>query len=159
MRKEKPTGKEIKEKSKKSKLDKKDTVEEKKEGKKVKFTPNKLELESMEMLEEGHIVGVLEHEFGEKEGTLPPGKYNIYVAKVNGEWQGFAESDGKIKAEASKVNVKKHHYGDCKVKKPEFEFESICTTVCVVPICLLPWPFPCWCLVEVKTCFNVWGFC
>ena len=152
MRKDKPTGKEISEKSKKIKLNEEEAIEEKKEGKKVKFTPNISKVESMEELEDGFIVGVFEHEFEAKEKTLPPGKYNVFIAKVNGEWQGFAESDGIIKGEAAKVSIERHYWEDLKKTKPSFEFKSICSIQCVR-----------WCnghcLVTVTTCYWVWIFC
>ncbi len=144
MRKEKPTGKEISEKSKEIKLDKEKTTEEKFEGKKIKFTPSILEPESMEDLEQGQVIGILDHEI-ERKGKLPPGKYNIFIAKVNGEWQGYAESNGNIDIEASSVTVKRHHWGDCKHKKPSFKFSRICVTVCIKPVLFF-------CLVSVTVC-------
>jgi len=50
MRKEKPSGKEISEKSKKIKLLKDKSIEAEKKGKKIKFTP--VELEKLNSVEE-----------------------------------------------------------------------------------------------------------
>ena len=148
----KPTGKEIAEKSKHVKFDEEKAVKEIKEGKEIKFKPVKLKLEKIEDLEEGQIIGELEHEFDKTEGKLPPGKYNLYVAKVDGEWTSYAESDGEIKAESKKVKIENHPWGEQKHKKSKFKFESICVSVCIVH-------FIFWCLVEVTVCFDIWIFC
>lgn len=101
-------GKEIKEKAKKMKLDTAKVVHGKKNGKSVKFNVAKLEhVKSVKDLEQGEVVGVLENELAGDETNLPPGKYNVYVKKVNGEWKAYAESDGKVVAEAARVTVEK----------------------------------------------------
>lgn len=148
----KPTGKEIAEKRKTVKFDEEKAVKEIKEGKEIKFKPAKLKLEKIEDLEEGQIIGELEHEFEEREGKLPPGKYNIYLAKVDEEWVSYAESDGKIKAETKKVKIEKHAWGEHKHEKPKFKFESVCVGVCLVHFLI-------WCLVSVRVCFYIGPFC
>ncbi|MCK4239580.1 MAG: hypothetical protein KAX33_10685, partial [Candidatus Lokiarchaeota archaeon] len=105
MRKEKPTGREIAERSKAIKLDKDRFVDAEKKGKKIKFTPTKLPpLKSLDELEEGQVIGVLENELEGDETDLTAGKHNIFIANVNGEWHGFAETGGKITAEAARVS-------------------------------------------------------
>ncbi len=147
MRKEKPTGKEIAEKSKKIKLKKEEAIEFEKKGKKIKFTPAEIPpLNSIEELEDGLIIGALENELEGDETKLPPGKHNIFVAKINGEWQGYAESDGEIKAEAVRVSFKRHYFGDQKAEKPKFHPEGWCVTICILRI----WIF---CVGEFKFCF------
>lgn len=147
MRKEKPTGKEIAEKSKKVKLKKEEAIESEKKGKKIKFTPAEIPpLNSIEELEDGLIIGTLENELEGDETKLPPGKHNIFVAKINGEWQGYAESDGEIKAEAVRVSFKRHYFGDQKAEKPKFHPEGWCLTICILRI----WIF---CVGEFKFCF------
>ncbi len=147
MRKEKPTGKEIAEKSKKIKLKKEEAIESEKKGKKIKFTPAETPpLNSIEEFEDGLIIGALENELEGDETKLPPGKHNIFVAKINGEWQGYAESDGEIKAEAVKVSFTRHYFGDQKAEKPKFHPEGWCVTICILRI----WIF---CVGEFKFCF------
>ena len=148
MRKERPSGKEISEKSKKINLLKDKSIEAEKEGKKIKFTPVKLEqLNSVEELEDGQIIGILENELEGDETKLPPGKHNLFLANVEGKWNVYAEANGEIKAEATKVELKKHYWGEQKAEKPKFHSEGWCIGVCIVS-CF--WFF---CLVEVWVCF------
>ena len=144
MRKDKPTGKEIAEKSKNIKLDKEKTVEKIHEGKKIKFTPAILDHISVEDLEHGQIIGILDNEI-KKEGKLPPGKYNLFISKVNDEWQGFVETDNNIGLETSKVTLHRHHWGDYKLKKPTIKFKSVCVRVCLIPSLF-------YCQLEVEVC-------
>lgn len=110
MRKEKPNGKEIAEKSKQIKLIKDKSMEAEKNGKKVKFTPAEIpSLKSFEELEDGQVIGVLENDLEGDETKLPKGKHNIFLANVNKEWKVYAEADGEIKAEAIRVSFKRHH--------------------------------------------------
>lgn len=147
MRKEKPTGKEITEKSKKVKLIEKQAADTEIKGKKVKFTPAEIPpLNSLEELEDGQIVGVLENELEGDETKLPSGKHNIFIAKINGEWQAFAESDGEIKAEAAKTSFKRHYFGDHKAEKPKFHSEGWCITFCILRF----WIF---CIGSATVCF------
>ena len=149
MRKEKPTGKEIAEKAKKIKLDKEKFVHGKKNGKSVKFTGAELPtLNSEEELEEGQVIGVLENELEGDETGLPPGKYNLFLANVEGNWKVYAESGGEIKKEAARVKVEYHQWGKQKKEMPRFEPEGWCLfNVCLVSV----WIF---CLVSVGVlCF------
>ncbi|GAG56185.1 unnamed protein product [marine sediment metagenome] len=110
-------------------------VEEKeKESKQKRYDPIK------------KIIDLLENELEGDETKLPPGKHNIFVAKINGEWQGYAESDGEIKAEAVRVSFKRHYFGDQKAEKPKFHPEGWCVTICILRI----WIF---CVGEFKFCF------
>ena len=149
MRKEKPTGKEIAEKAQKIKLDKEKFVHGKKDGKGIKFTGTELPpLNSTEELEEGQVIGVLENEVEGDETGLPPGKYNLFLANVGGNWKVYAESGGEIKKEAARVKVEYHQWGKHKKEKPRFEPEGWCLfNVCLVSV----WIF---CLVSVGVlCF------
>lgn len=118
-------GKEIREKAKKMKLDKINTGHGMKNGKSVKFTPAKLNHGmSVTDLEQGQVVGYLENELEGDETNLPPGKYHVYLKKVNGEWKGYAESSGKIAAEALRVTVEKR--SGKQSGKPRFEPDGWC---------------------------------
>jgi hypothetical protein len=119
-----PNGKEIAEKAKKAKLDKsKESVGEK-GGKKSKLTPAQLDhLSGPEDLEEGQFIGVLDTEVPGDRAGLPPGEYNMFIAKVGGDWKVYAESDGEIVAEAVNVRERDDDSGD---KKPKFREGSFC---------------------------------
>jgi len=149
MRKEKPKGSEIAEKRKKVKLDTERAIEGVKKGKKIKFTPTILpKMNSVEELEDGQVIGVLENEIEGDETDLPIGKHNIFIAKIDGEWKGFAEFNGEVVAEIEKVSIKKHHWGEKKREKPQFKEEGWCLfNICLVYV----WIF---CLVSVGViCF------
>ena len=124
-------GKEIKEKAKKMKLDKTKIVHGVKNGKKVKFTGANLDhMKSMNDLEQGEVVGVLENELAGDETDLPPGKYNVFVKKVDGEWKAYAESDGTVVAEAARVTVEKRDKKDTGNRTPQFKSDGWC--ICAV---------------------------
>lgn len=136
MRKEKPKGEEIAEKARKIKLDKEKSVQGQKQGKNVKFTQTELPPPtSMEELEEGQIIGVLENEIEGDETDLPVGKHNLFLCNVNGNWKVYAESNGKVTAEAARVKVERHYWGERKVKKPDFNPEGFC----IFNFCILGW--------------------
>jgi hypothetical protein len=59
--------------------------------------------------------------------NLPPGKYQIYLAKVDNKWRAFAESGGKIVAESSDVQVTV--INDAKPEKPTIGDFSISFSV------------------------------
>jgi hypothetical protein len=135
-------GKEIREKAKKMKLDKTKVVHGKKNGKRVKFTGAKLEhVKSMKDLERGQVVGLLENELAGDETNLPTGKHNVYLKKVNGEWKAYAESDGKIVAEAARVTVEKRDKKDTGNLNPQFKPDGWCI-----------WSF-CWWIFCIGICW------
>jgi hypothetical protein len=105
-RKEPPTGKEISDKAKNAKFDKDGAGMAEKDGKKVTVTPADLsDVKAEKDLEDGAVIGQLETETDA--GKLPPGKYNLFAAKVNGEWHVYAEAGGKLAGEAKKVKMEK----------------------------------------------------
>ncbi len=53
----------------------------------------------------GVFLGVLENGAVGDETGLPPGKYNLFVADVNGQIKGYAEANGRIVKEAIRANV------------------------------------------------------
>ncbi len=148
MRKQKPEGEEIAQKAKKIKLDKNKFVHGKKKGKSVKFTGTEFPpLSSLEELEEGQVIGVLENEVEGDETDLPVGKHNLFLCNVNGNWKVYAESNGKITAEAARVKVERHYWGERKVEKPGFNPEGFCLiNFCILGywgICLISIGFIC----------------
>ena len=84
-------------------------------------------------LEGGQIIGMLETEAPGDETGLPPGKYNVFAAKVGNDWHVYAESGGKIVVEAVHVRVEKSN--DRTPKKPEFHAEGWCSWWWLLP----PW--------------------
>ena len=56
-------------------------------------------------LEDGAIIGVLENGAEGDETGLPPGKYHLYTARVNGQWKTYAESGGHIVRDALRTAV------------------------------------------------------
>src|SRR2546425_6426298 len=82
-RKVNPSGSEIAKKAPSAVLDSENSTTGEKNGKKVKLTPAKLDqLKNEADLEAGQVIGLLETEAAGDETGLPPGKYNIFAAKV-----------------------------------------------------------------------------
>ena len=151
MKQEKPTGQEIAKMSKEVTLDPENSFETEREGKKVKFTPTKMpSIKSIDEVEDGLIIGVFENEI--ESDKLPKGKFNVFIAKVKKDWQGYLETDGKIVVETDKVSIKRHYFGDRKIKKPRFKFIEgswrICFRICLVRVL---W----WCAVSTRICFYI----
>ena len=99
-------GKEIAEKAKGAKLDKGRQATAMKGGKRVTFTPAELgKLKSEKDLEAGQVVGHLDTELPGDESGLPPGKYNLLLAKEGDKWVVHAESGGQVVGPAKDVKV------------------------------------------------------
>ena len=69
-------------------------------GKSFRFTPARGNASGSEA-----YAGVLESGAPGSYTGLPAGRYNIYVAQINGQWKAFAESAGQIVRETSLVTV------------------------------------------------------
>ena len=70
-------------------------------GKPFKFTPAHVRTKTDPPTEgKGLFLGVLENGAVGDETGLPPGKYNLYFANVNGKPTGYAEANGQIVREA-----------------------------------------------------------
>jgi hypothetical protein len=124
-RKEKPSGAEIAGRARSAVLDSANTMTGEKSGKKIKLTPATLDqVKSESDLEQGQFMGVLETEALGDETGLPPGKYNLFAAKVGNEWHVYAESGGTIVAEAVHIRAEKQQPGIR--KKPEFRAQGWC---------------------------------
>jgi hypothetical protein len=125
-----PTGKEISEKAKKAKLDRAKEGVGEKDGKKSKLTLAQLDdVNSPEDLEEGQFIGELDTEVPGDRAGLPPGKYNMFIAKVGDEWKVYAESGGEIAAEAVNVTERGDAPDD---EKPKFREGSFCWWVWLI---------------------------
>ena len=70
-------------------------------GKPFKFTPAQVKTKADKPDDgKGQFLGVLENGAVGDETGLPPGKYNLFVANVNGQLKGYAEANGQIVKEA-----------------------------------------------------------
>ena len=70
-------------------------------GKPFKFTPTQAPMKGDKPADsESGFLGVLENGAIGDETGLPPGKYNLYFANVNGQIKGYAEANGRIVKEA-----------------------------------------------------------
>ena len=126
-RKERPSGAEIAQKARLAVLDSANSATAEKNGKKIKFTPANLDQVKGETeLEEGQALGLLENEAPGDETGLPPGKYNLFAAKVGNDWHVYAESGGNIVGEGIRVRVEK---GKGSKKKAEIRPEGFTMTV------------------------------
>ncbi len=126
-RRDKPSGAEIAQKASSAVLDSENSTTGEKNGKKIKLTPANLPQGKSEAeLEDGQVIGVLENEVGGDETGLPPGKYNLFLAKVGNDWHTYAESGGRIVAEAARVKVEKQSQGTR--RRPEFHAQGWCST-------------------------------
>lgn len=56
-------------------------------------------------LKAGQIIGVMENGAAGDETGLPRGRYNLFVAYVDGQWRGYAESGGKIVSPAIRTSI------------------------------------------------------
>lgn len=103
-----PTSKEVSERSKGATFDSANAATAEHNGKKFKFTPAKQGKNMKQTdVEDGCIVGVVENGFTDI--SMPPGIYNIYMAKVANQWKAYAVQDGtgNIVAEAKNVSENK----------------------------------------------------
>lgn len=125
-----PTGQEIRDKARGGGLDNAKTAEGRKGGKKSTLTPARLEhLRGIEDLENGEFIGVLDTEIEGDRAGLPAGKYNLFIAKVGGDWHVYAESDGQVVAEAASVVERPDTPRDM---KPQFREGSFCWWVWLI---------------------------
>lgn len=134
-----PTGAEIAAAAKAAKLDAANAGAASFHGKSMRFTPVERRRDArIEDLEAGAFVGVLENGAAGDETGLPAGKYDIMVAKVGDMWRAYAETGGKIIAEAARCDAKREEGAAAAGSgKPVFLEKGWCWTFCV----------------------NLWGFC
>jgi hypothetical protein len=140
VRNEAPSGSEIADKAARIKLDNRKDINGEKNGKKVRFRGADLsQVKSLDELEAGQVFGVLETELTGEETTLPAGKHNLFVSKVEGQWRVYAEAGGQIVAVAARVSVTEHTPSSREAIRPRFSPEG-------------------WCLFEICL-IEFWGFC
>jgi hypothetical protein len=100
------------------------------QGKTVSFTPANLgHVKSMQDLESGQFVGVLQAEIAGDRSGLPPGQYNLFLAKVGNDWHVYAESGSNVVAEAASVVQRSDTQAHM---KPKFSEGSFCWWVWLV---------------------------
>jgi hypothetical protein len=147
MRNDAPTGKEIAEKAARIKLDGRKNIQGERNGKAVRFRGADLShVKSLDELEAGQVIGVLDTQLSGDESTLPPGTHNLFVSRVSGTWRIYAESGGEIVAEAARVSVAEHTPSSREPLRPRYGPEGWC----LLDICLLEiWGF---CLFRIQFC-------
>jgi len=92
-----PSAATIAAKAKKAKLDPKHAKNASINGKKFNIVPTDLTGTTREQLAAGAVIAVLDNEAGLADDvSLPPGKFNIYLQQTAGQWQAYAEQNGKI---------------------------------------------------------------
>ncbi len=147
MRKDKPNGTEIAEKAKGIRLQEDRALQAKKDGKNIKFVPSDLgRVKSLDEFENGQVMGVLDTEAEGDETGLPPGKYNIFLSNIDGKWQAFAESGGKIAAASARVDINHHKMEERKTTKTTFNQTGWCFCVCIVSFWFI-------CIISVCICW------
>src|SRR5688572_16964008 len=98
-----PTGAEIAAAARAGNLDVGNAITATLLSKPFKFTPARVQERTLPQA--GVFLGVLENGAAGDETGLPPGKYNLFVAQVGGQWKGYAESNGQIAREAIRVRT------------------------------------------------------
>lgn len=104
-----PTGKEIAVRAKKVKLQRQGAAAGDIGKKTIAFTPSDLRhVKSDREVEDGLVIGRLDTKVTDRsEVNLAPGNYNVFLAKVRGEWHVYAEANGKVAHEFTGVTVEK----------------------------------------------------
>jgi uncharacterized protein YjdB len=100
---EKPTGAEIALEARNARLDRANAGKGEFQGKPITFTP--AVLPPRVDLAGGQVIGILENEVEGDETGLPPGKYNVFAARLADGWHVYAESGGEIVREALRVEL------------------------------------------------------
>jgi hypothetical protein len=140
MRKDDPSGREIAEKAKQIKFDNRKDIVGEKNGKTMHFLGADLShVKSLDELEDGQVIGVMDTALAGDETTLPAGKHNLFLSKVGGEWRIHAESNGEIVAQAVRVSVAEHAVSTRRVSNPHFSQQG-------------------WCLIDICI-LSIWGCC
>ena len=123
-----PTGVEIAAAARASTLDGANAITATLLGKPFKFTPAQARPKTIP--DAGVFLGVLENGAMGDETGLPPGKYNLFAARVGGQWKGYAESNGQIAREAIRVRT------DAAVgAKPQFSEKGWCVITIFFWLC------------------------
>jgi hypothetical protein len=125
-----PTGTDISHKAAAGRLDAASSVTGVTRGKNVTLTPAHLDhVTSMQDLEQGQFVGVLNAEIAGSKSGLPAGQHNLFLAKVGDDWHVYAESAGTVVAEAASVTERSDTPPGM---KPRFSEGSFCWWVWLV---------------------------
>jgi uncharacterized protein YjdB len=116
-----PSGREIAERARAAKLDRENTGVGEFQGKRISLVPaDPSGVRSAAELEAGQVIGVMENEVAGDETGLPPGRYNLFLAKLADGWHVYAESGGEIVTEAIRVQIEQVADGNPGSKKPVF---------------------------------------
>lgn len=120
-----PHGSEIAAKAKATRFDRSNVGEGVFQGQRMAMTPANLKgvASSLDDIKAGQVVGVLENGAAGDETGLPPGRYNLYVAYVDGQWQGYAEAGGQIVSPAIRAIVSEQPVA---ARAPQFHEQGWC---------------------------------
>jgi hypothetical protein len=144
-----PTGAEIAAKARAVRLDRANAGVGEFQGKRMSFTPALLpQFKSIDDLKAGQVVGLLENGAVGDETGLPPGRYNLFVAEVDGQWRAYAEAGGQIVGEAIRTTIQTDEGAgrpadQASRGKPQFIVQGWCWQQV-----LWPWPY-----IAVTICF------
>ena len=94
-------------------------------GKPFKFTPVRIPQSGSKPTAGIGFAGVLENGAAGDETGLPPGRYNLFVTNVEGQWKGYAEVGGRIVREAIRVSDGTPPRG----AKPQFIEQGWCVVI------------------------------
>ena len=117
-----PTGAEIATKARAARFSAANTGVGTFHGKTMKLTPAVLDGVTPEELKAGQVLGVMENGAAGDETGLPPGRYNLFVAYVDGQWRGYAESGGRIISPAIRTSIA----NVTPTKTPQFKEKGWC---------------------------------
>ena len=171
MRKEAPTAKEFVQKAEGTRLLRNQAATlTRKEGS-LSVVPAKIpKLRSLEDLENGQLVAIVEQKKGEGVAAAAgesksPGSTiqvtRVLVAKVGGAWRVYTECEGKVTEQREKTRLEHHPWGEEKVQpihltdgQPEAAGANliaipICWSVCIVSV----FGF---CVLSIPVCIWIW---
>jgi hypothetical protein len=120
-----PSGSEIAAAARAGSLDAGNTATATVLGKQFRFTPIRVPQGGTKPTSATGFAGVLENGAAGDETGLPPGRYNLFVSNVGGQWKAYAESGGRIVREAIRVSNANLARG----AKPQFEERGWCVIV------------------------------
>lgn len=96
-RREAPSGREIAAKARSVKLDPARGGVHEFKGHQIRFTPADMAAGgTLTQLEQGVVVGTFESDVTGEKDAVAPGKYDLFLSKVNGEWVVSVESTGQV---------------------------------------------------------------
>ena len=129
-----PSGRDIAEKAKATKLDASQATTANVQGKRVTVTPADAgQLKSHSDMREGQVLGQLDTEVAGDETGLPAGKYNLYAVEQDDGLHVYAESGGQVVGEG--LRATKHSDRSSRGNKPEITEPGWCISIWIFSFC------------------------